>query len=61
MEYDGKENLAKNIKKATFHKAKNLKFSHVITKFVRIIKMIEKGDFNEIYRTIVRKRKRKSN
>ena len=60
MEYDGKENLIKNIENATFHKAKSLKLAHLVTKIARIIKMIEKGDFNGIYRTIIRKSKRKN-
>ena len=43
------------IEKAKFHKKECIKFAHTITKFARVIKMIEKGEFNELRRTIFKR------
>lgn len=40
------------IKNATFHKSNCLKFCHTITKFARLIKFVQKGDFDGLYRVI---------
>lgn len=64
IEYTNIENFKSNmkniIKKSNFRKKKCIKISHTITKFARVIKMIEKGEFNEL-RRIVFKRSRKQN
>lgn len=52
---DNPEHFKKAIENPYFHKKKCLKFSHNITKLVKLLKMITKGNFNEIYR-IVNKR-----
>ena len=52
---DSPENFKQAIKCATFHKRKCLKFSHKITKMVKLLRMLKKGNFNEIYR-IIKKR-----
>ncbi len=52
---DFKDNMKDVIEKSEFHKKKCIKFAHTITKFARIIKMIEKGEFNELYRTIFKR------
>ncbi len=52
---DSPEHFKKAIENPYFHKKKCLKFSHNITKLVKLLKMIIKGNFNEIYR-IVNKR-----
>ena len=46
------------IKSCTFHTKPCIKFSHKVTKFAKLIKMILKGNFNEIYRVINRKIKK---
>ncbi|MBR1930270.1 MAG: PHP domain-containing protein [Lachnospiraceae bacterium] len=46
------------IKKATFHTKGCLKLSHQITKVVKLLKMIAKGNYDEIYRIIVRRIKK---
>ena len=43
------------IKNATFHSKKNLAFSHRITKIVKVIKLISRRNYNELYRIISRK------
>lgn len=43
------------IQSATFHKKKCIKLSHKITKFVKLGKLIKKGNFHEVYR-IIKKR-----
>ena len=49
---DSPETFKQAIKCATFHKKKCLKFSHKITKLVKLLRMLKKGNFNEIYRVI---------
>ena len=46
------------IKSCTFHTKPCIKLSHKVTKVVKLIKMIVKGNFNEIYRVINRKIKK---
>ena len=55
---DSPEHFKKAIENAYFHKKKCLKISHKITKLVKFIRMMEKRNFNEIYR-IINKRFRK--
>lgn len=55
---DFKNNMKDIVEKSVFHKKKCIKFAHTITKFARIIKMIEKGEFNELYRTIFKRRRK---
>ncbi|WP_288522037.1 PHP domain-containing protein [uncultured Holdemanella sp.] len=52
---DNPEHFMNAIENATFHKKKCLKLSHKITKLVKLIRMIKKGNFNEIYRIINRR------
>lgn len=52
---DFKNNMKDIVEKSEFHKKKCIKLAHTITKFARIIKMIEKGEFNELYRTIFKR------
>ena len=52
---DFKNNMQTIIEKAKFHKKECIKFAHTITKFARVIKMIEKGEFNELRRTIFKR------
>lgn len=52
---DFKNNMKDIVEKSVFHKKKCIKLAHTITKFARIIKMIEKGEFNELYRTIFKR------
>lgn len=55
---DFKNNMKYIVEKSVFHKKKCIKLAHTITKFARIIKMIEKGEFNELYRTIFKRRRK---
>lgn len=55
---DFKNNMKDIVEKSVFHKKKCIKLAHTITKFARIIKMIEKGEFNELYRTIFKRRRK---
>ena len=55
---DFKNNMKNIIEKSKFHQKECIKFAHTITKFARIIKMIEKGEFNELYRTIFKRRRK---
>lgn len=52
---DFRNNMKNIIEKSKFHKKKCIKFVHTITKFARVIKMIEKGEFNELCRTIFKR------
>lgn len=52
---DFKNNMQTIIEKAKFHKKECIKFAHTITKFARVIKMIEKGEFNELYRAVFKR------
>lgn len=52
---DSSEKFLKAIKDAEFHSKKCLKFCHYITKFVRVIKFIKRGDFYGLFRVIYRK------
>ena len=42
----------------TFHTKPCIKLAHKVTRVVKLIKMIVKGNFNEIYRVINRKIKK---
>lgn len=53
-----KETLKHSIKKASLIKNKCIKFAHVNTKFVKLIKMLMKGDFYGITRIVNKKIKR---
>ncbi len=57
-EFTSKREFIENIKNAEFNKKKCIKFAHTITKIVKIIKTILKGELNEISRIITRKFKR---
>jgi hypothetical protein len=46
------------IKSARFHQSNCLKLSHIITKFAKAVKMLGKGNFDELHRTITKKIKR---
>ena len=46
------------IKSCTFHTKPCIKLAHKVTKCAKLIKMIVKGNFNEIYRVINRKIKK---
>lgn len=56
--YD-KEVLVSNIKKATIKTKKCIKLAHTNTKLVKVYKLVIGGDFDEVYRLIKRKCKRK--
>ena len=56
---DSPENFKKAIAGACFHKKKCLGFCHKITKGVKLLRLIKKGNFNEIYR-VIKKRLGKS-
>lgn len=61
IDYIGETNLKNNfediINNASFHKKKCLKVAHMITKIAKGIKMIEKGDLSELFRTIFKRRR----
>lgn len=57
-EFMNQKEFINNIKNAEFSKSKCIKFAHTITKIEKIIKIILKGEFNEISRIITRKFKR---
>ena len=46
------------IKSCTFHTKPCIKLAHKVTKVAKLMKMIVKGNFNEIYRVINRKIKK---
>ena len=54
---DSSENFRRALDGITFHKKKCLKFCHKITKMVKLLRLLKKGNFNEIYR-IIKKRYR---
>lgn len=51
------ESFKRALENVTFHKEKCLKFCHKITKIVKLLRLLKKGNFNEIYR-IIKKRYR---
>lgn len=59
MERPTRNTLIKNISKGEFVSKKCVKLSHSITKFVKIIKLVGKGEMNELYRIVKRKCTRK--
>ena len=65
IEYTNIEDFRNNMKsiigKSKFNKKKCIKFTHTVTKFARVIKMIEKGELNEIYRIIFERRRNQNN
>lgn len=54
-----KENLRESIENAKFITQKCIKFSHIYTKYIKILKMLLRGDINGLYRVIDRRCKRK--
>ena len=63
IDYSNLEEFQKNIKSiiknAKFNKKKCINLSHKITKFVKLLKIIKKGDFNELYRIIFKRCRKK--
>ena len=43
------------VKTGVFHKKKCILFCHFITKVAKIINIIRKGNFDELYRIVIRK------
>jgi predicted metal-dependent phosphoesterase TrpH len=58
-EFVDKNDFLESLKYASYVKKNCIQISHHVTKFVRIIKLIRKGQFNEIFR-IINKRYRRS-
>lgn len=56
--YD-RENILSSLKKGKFICSNCISFSHFWTKIARIIKIIEKGDFNELFRIIFKRSRNK--
>lgn len=54
-----RENIIEAIKKAKFKEARCIKISHKVTKYIKAIKMIFKGDINGLFRIINKKCRRK--
>ena len=61
MIYDNKENLKENIKNGVFNQSSCILYAHHVTKMVRVMKMIGRGEFCELYRNVRKKCKRKRN
>jgi len=57
-DFKNKEEFLQNITEVEYVKRKCIKFSHQITKYVRVLKMLRKGNFNELYRIINKKIRR---
>jgi predicted metal-dependent phosphoesterase TrpH len=57
-EFNTKEEFIKNLKEAKLVKRNCLKTSHHMTKLVRVIKLLKKGQLNELYRIINKRFKR---
>ena len=62
MEYNqkilNKDDFLKSIPYLKFHSCKCINISHKITAIVKVIKLIKKGEFHEIYRLIVKRIKK---
>ena len=58
FEYRGKEDLKESIKTGKFKKKECIRLAHLNTKIARIITLIEKGEWYELYRIIKRKCKK---
>lgn len=54
-----KENLRESIKNSKFITKKCIRFSHIYTKYIKLLKMLLRGDINGIYRIINRRCKGK--
>ena len=54
-----RENIIEAIKRAKFKEARCIKISHKVTKYIKAIKMIFKGDINGLFRIINKKCRRK--
>lgn len=54
-----RDDIIESIKRAEFKEKKCIKISHKVTKYVKLIKMIFKGDINGLFRVIDKKRRRK--
>ena len=59
IDYPTKDTLRDSIKNGKYVKKKCIKSAHTVTKFVRVMKMLLRGEFRELYRIIRRKCKRK--
>ena len=55
IEPQDRNSFKQAIKNGDFHKSKCLKCCHTITKIVRLIKFVQKGDFDGLYRVINKK------
>lgn len=54
-----KEQLVENVKNAVFHKSDCIRISHQVTKIVKTLKMIFRGECDELFRIVNRKCKRR--
>lgn len=52
---DTPEKFLEAIKSAKYMRKDCLRYSHILTKFVRIVKYVERGDFCGLYRTVIKK------
>ena len=59
LEYTGKENLKKSVENGEIYKANCINLAHLCTKVARLIKILEKGDLNGLYRIVIKRCKRK--
>ncbi len=59
LEKVDKENLLYSLEKGVFHERKFIKIAHFNTKLVKLLKLLMKGDIDEICRVINRKFKRR--
>ncbi|MRG85074.1 PHP domain-containing protein [Salinibacillus xinjiangensis] len=57
-EFHDPNSFIKSAKKAGFQKRECLDISHTLTKIVRLIKLLKRGRFHEIYRVILKRYKR---
>lgn len=55
VEPNSPENFCKAIENVEFHSAPCLQFAHKITKIAKLIKMLQRGDYSEVYRIIHKK------
>lgn len=57
-DFKNQKEFLENLKEIEFQKKECIKLSHQITKIVKALKLIKKGEFNEIFRIIRKKCKR---
>lgn len=55
---DSPEHFKGVIETAKFHKKSCIRSAHVVTKFVKAVKLMRKGKFDELYRIVIRKFKK---